>query len=259
MTGGSGSLRSAWTVTGRIMSISSWLRMWQCHTYSQPKSVMTFAMGAIGLPLASVLLNPASVPFGPFTEPLAPMGIIGLSGRLLSGTPKGRTGTMGRTATMVSSSGLTRTVSFQPSSFGSGGMMMLSQVTLLRTWTSYRWKCSGWVSTPLCVIFQICVPSAAELIGVTSRLLGNPVASRVSVAGLTNGYRMMFCSSGVAPGASRPMFAVIRPHSSKLAEFISSWMPLGCKGIPSCAPVPSLFGPRVSNLKTSPPCWLIRA
>ena len=23
--------------TGRIMSISSWLRMWQCQTYSQPK------------------------------------------------------------------------------------------------------------------------------------------------------------------------------------------------------------------------------
>ena len=31
----------------------------------------------------------------------------------------------------------------------------------------------------------------------------------------------------MAPGASRPMLAVIRPHSSKLAEFISSWMPLG--------------------------------
>src|SRR5665647_2865575 len=67
--------------------------------------------------------------------------------------------------------------------------------------------------------------------GVTSRALGMPVESRSSVAGLTYGYRMMFCSSGVAPGASRPMLAVIRPHSSKLAEFISSWMPLGWKGI----------------------------
>ena len=27
------------------------------------------------------------------------------------------------------------------------------------------------------------------------------------------------------------MLAVMRPHSSKLAEFISSWMPFGWKGI----------------------------
>src|SRR5450756_147304 len=91
-----------WTVTGRIMSISSWLSMWQCHTYSHPKSTISFAIGAIGLPAASVLLNPASVPFGPFgpfTEPMAPIGIAGLSGRTLSGTPNGRVGTIGRTAT----------------------------------------------------------------------------------------------------------------------------------------------------------------
>ena len=31
----------------------------------------------------------------------------------------------------------------------------------------------GCVSTPLCVIFQICVPSEADEIGVTSRLLGS--------------------------------------------------------------------------------------
>ena len=37
---------------------------------------------------------------------------------------------------MVSSSGLTRTVSFQPSSLASGGMMMLSHVTRLITCTS---------------------------------------------------------------------------------------------------------------------------
>ena len=46
------------------MSISSWLRMWQCHTYSQPKLATSLTIGAIGLPLASVLLNPASVPVG---------------------------------------------------------------------------------------------------------------------------------------------------------------------------------------------------
>ena len=118
------------------MSISSWLRMWQCHTYSHSKSVMTFSIGTVGLPAASVLLNPAWVPRTPFTAPLAPIGIIGFNGRTLFGTPNGRVGTIGRTATIVSSSGLTRTVSFQPSSVGSGGMMMLSQVTLLRTWTS---------------------------------------------------------------------------------------------------------------------------
>ena len=55
---------------------------------------------------------------------------------MLSGTANGRVGTIGRRATIVSSSGLTRTVSFQPSSVGSGGMMMLSQVTRLRICTS---------------------------------------------------------------------------------------------------------------------------
>jgi len=39
-------------------------------------------------------------------------------------------------ATMVSCNGLTRTVSFQPSSFGSGGNTRLSQLTRLMTWTS---------------------------------------------------------------------------------------------------------------------------
>ena len=64
------------------------------------------------------------------------MGIIGFSGRTEFGTSNGTFGTTGRSATMVSSSGLTRTVSFQPSSLASGGMMMLSQVTRLITCTS---------------------------------------------------------------------------------------------------------------------------
>ena len=87
------------TLTGRIMSISSWLRMWQCHTYSQPKLTIWLMIGATGLPFASVLLKPASVPLGPFTEPLAPRGIIGFSGRTLSGAPNGIDGTIGRMAT----------------------------------------------------------------------------------------------------------------------------------------------------------------
>ena len=68
-TGASGSARATWTVTGRIMSISSWLRMWQWKTYSQPKFTTWLTIGSIGLPLASVLLKPASVPFGPFGIP----------------------------------------------------------------------------------------------------------------------------------------------------------------------------------------------
>ena len=41
---------------------------------------------------------------------------------MLSGTPKGSLGAIGRKATMMSSSGFIRTVSFQPSSLGSGGL-----------------------------------------------------------------------------------------------------------------------------------------
>ena len=61
-----------------------------------------------GSPLASTLLKPMS----------EPIGIIGFSGRTLLGRSKGKVGMIGRMATIVSSSGLTRTVSFQPSSVG---------------------------------------------------------------------------------------------------------------------------------------------
>ena len=46
------------TATGRIMSISSWLRMWQCQTYSQPKLTYWLVIGAVGLPAGSMLLKP---------------------------------------------------------------------------------------------------------------------------------------------------------------------------------------------------------
>ena len=65
--------------------------------------------------------------------------------------------------------------------------MMLSQATRFSNCTSYRWKCSGWVSTPLWVIFQIWVPSSALAIGVTSHavwLCGSLVPSISSVGGL---------------------------------------------------------------------------
>ena len=119
-TGGSTS------VCGRIMSISSWLRMWQCQTYSQPKLTSWLVMAAVGLPAGSMLLN----------RFVAPVGIIGFRLRIALGTSNGTCGTIGRRATMVSSSGLTRMVSFQPSSPGSVGMMMLSHVTRLSICTS---------------------------------------------------------------------------------------------------------------------------
>ncbi len=140
------------------MSISSWLRMWQCHTYSQPKLMVLFVIGR-GQRVA-LRVGVEEHRSG------EPAGIIGLSGRTELGTSKGTCGMIGRSATMVSSSGLIRTVSFQPFSFASFGMMMLSHVTRLSTWTSYRWKWIGWVSTPLWVTRQICVPSVASLIGV---------------------------------------------------------------------------------------------
>ncbi len=83
-------------------------------------------MAAVGLPWGSTLLNIA----------VDPCGIIGLSGRTAFGTSNGTLGTTGRSATIVSSSGLIRTVSFQPSSLASGGMTMLSHVTRLSTCTS---------------------------------------------------------------------------------------------------------------------------
>src|SRR5664279_4439873 len=111
----------------------------------------------------------------------------------------------------------------------------------------------GCVSTPLWVIFQICVPSALLWIGVTLRLLGSPELSRTSVAGFTYGNRTTFCNNGVAPCASTPMEAIDRPYGSKLTAFCSSCSALGCNGMESWLP------DRVSNLKLCPPCWSIRA
>jgi hypothetical protein len=64
---------------------------------------------------------------------------------------------------------------------------MLSQVTRFSTCTSNAWKWMGCVSTPLWVIFQICVPSPATAMGVasTAPARGRPVASMISVGGIT--------------------------------------------------------------------------
>ncbi len=110
------------------MSISSWLRMWQCHTYSQPKLTIWLVMGGvIACPVCGSMLAKPMVD---------PIGMAGLSGRTLSGTPNGSLGATGLRATIVSSSGLTRTVSFQPSSLSSGTRMNPSQPTRLMSCTS---------------------------------------------------------------------------------------------------------------------------
>ena len=107
---------------------------------------------------------------------------------MLFGISNGSVGMIGRRATIVSSSGLTRMVSFQPSSEGSVGMMMLSQVTRLSSCTLNRWKWIGWVSTPLWVIFQIWVPSVPELMGwMLTSPFGRLVPSMTSVGGAMYG------------------------------------------------------------------------
>ena len=63
----------------------------------------------------------------------------------------------------------------------------------------------------------------------------------------------MFCPAGVAGTASSPRLDVIRPNSSKAAEFISSWSAFGSILTLSCLPL------RVSKRKVWPPCWAIRA
>ena len=70
------------------------------------------------------------------------------------------------------------------------------------------------------------------------------------------GYRTMFCAAGLAGTTSRPMFADIRPNSSKAAEFISSWMPLGSIPIFSLDAVPVS---RVLNPNQVPPWLLMRS
>ena len=63
----------------------------------------------------------------------------------------------------------------------------------------------------------------------------------------------MFCAAGVAGTCSSPRLDVIRPYSSKAAEFISSCDAFGSILTFTCGPL------RVSKRKVSPPCWAIRA
>ena len=122
-------------------------------------------------------------------------------------------------------------------------MMMLSQVTRLRICTSYRWKWIGCVSTPLCVIFQICVPSSRRMVAIwtspsgrrwrrPSPRFGRLVASMSSVAGLTNGYSDdVLRRRGRRLGLDAEVGLSSGRTRRRSVEFISSWRAFGCSGI----------------------------
>ena len=93
---------------------------------------------------------------------------------------------------------------------------MLSQVTRLSTCTSYRWKWIGWVSTPLWVIFQICVPSLPSLMAWTSMSpFGRLVPSMTSV-----GRRDVRVERDVLPRRGRRyrLEAEVGRHPAELVE-----------------------------------------
>lgn len=135
---------------GLIISISSWPRRWQCHTYSHPK-------------LNSWLVTDTGFQSGHnhMNQEVSPAGIAGFKSLILSGTQKGTFGAIGLIATIMSSRGFILTVSFHQSSLASGAFITHAQSTLFMTCTLNRWKCIAWVSTQLWVIFHICVQSSA--------------------------------------------------------------------------------------------------
>ena len=52
-----GASGGTWKLMARIMSFSSWPRMWQCHTYSQPKLLTALLVCAGLLVAGSILVN----------------------------------------------------------------------------------------------------------------------------------------------------------------------------------------------------------
>ena len=149
------------------MSISSWLRMWQCQTYSQPKLTIWLVIGRSGSPLGSMLLKPHRGRTERHAWVRAADAVRHVEGHLRDDRPQRHDGVLERAYPDVS---------FQPSSLASGGDVP-SQSTRLITCTSNRWKWIGWVSTPLCVIFQIWSVVEDE-IGVISRLVVVPQTPR---------------------------------------------------------------------------------
>ena len=111
------------TAIGRMKSFSSWPRIWQWYTYSQPKLTRWLTTGAWA-PVGSRPVNPCVEPSARCTS----------SGRIEFGTSHGIFGVIGLIATIVSINGGVVTVSFQPSSLGSGGNTTPSHLTRLSTW-----------------------------------------------------------------------------------------------------------------------------
>ncbi len=107
----------------RIMSFSSCASMWQCQVNSEPKLIRWFT-SVVGCPVGSK--NPSAAVLS-----TVPNGVVGSTGRMLLGTSKGNVGVIGLKAMIVSCNGFILTVSFQPSSVGSGHLTLLSQATRL--------------------------------------------------------------------------------------------------------------------------------
>ena len=104
---------------GRMKSFSSWPRIWQCQTYSWPKLVITLVT-VTGLPSGSMS-----------AKPIGESGaMVGSRYRTLSGTVNGTVDALGRRATIASSPGFTRKVSFQPVSLASGGRMVMPSAAM---------------------------------------------------------------------------------------------------------------------------------
>jgi len=95
-----------------------------------------------------------------------PAGFDGSSRRALRGWPNGTFGALPRIATTTSSSGFSRSVSFQPTSSVAGGLTVPSQPTRLTSCTSTMLKWIEFDQKPLSTSFQICIsPSPMMSVG----------------------------------------------------------------------------------------------
>ncbi len=109
--------------------------------------------------------------------------------------------------------GSIRTVSFQPSSFPSGGRIVTVPRRAVEQLHVVEVEVDRVRVHAVVRDLPDLRPVVADEIGVTwtPPPTGSEVPLMSSVGGLLYGYRMMFWSSGVAPGASSPRLAVMRP------------------------------------------------
>ena len=113
-------------------------------------------------------------------------------------------------------------------------MMMLSQVTRLRTCTSIGVEVDRVRVHAVVRDLPDLRPVVAVAIGVTfTSALGRFVVSMSSVDGKTYGMQDDVLQTRGGRDDLQPRFACIRPNSSKFDEFISSWIAFGSSGIDS--------------------------